>query len=346
MFSQLKNKLDNELAGFLRDINKHYHLRDISPLLFDSIKEYASRDGKRIRPILFVTGYLGFAPRPVPGLYRSALAIEILHDFLLIHDDIIDKSKLRRGKPAMHTMLNTHLKKYPNVKFSGEDLAIVVGDVMYAMAIESFLAIKENPTRKESALRKFVEAAFYTGCGEFVETLYGAGDISRIKLGDIYNIYDYKTAYYTFSCPLTTGAILAGASKNETEKLFRFGICLGRAFQIKDDILGLFADEKKTGKSALSDLQEAKKTLILWHVYQNLRAGDKTTANRILAKNNITFSDLKTMRELAIKTGSLDYAKKQIARLLTEALELIGSSRIKQSRKTMLVNYAKDLLKI
>jgi geranylgeranyl diphosphate synthase type I len=220
------------------------------------------REGKRIRPLLFLTGYSGFTNKPAPGLYTSALSFELLHDFMLIHDDIIDKSDTRRGKPSMHALLNNYLKGTPNLKFSGEDLAIVLGDVIYAMAINAFLYIKEEKERKERALKKFVEAAMYTGSGEFIELIYGIKKLDKIKKEDIYKVYDFKTAYYSFASPLAIGAILAGAGKKQVDNIFKYGICLGRAFQIKDDIICMFDTEERTGKSSLTDLQENAPNLV------------------------------------------------------------------------------------
>ena len=114
MLNKIKNKLESELVEYLRDLNKSYSLNAISPLMFQSIKEFASRKGKRVRPTLFIIGYLGFAKKIAPGLYKSALSLELLHDFLIVHDDIIDKSDLRRGKPSMHNVFNKYLKKYKN----------------------------------------------------------------------------------------------------------------------------------------------------------------------------------------------------------------------------------------
>ena len=154
-FNRVKTKIDAKLPEFIANIERRYSLNKISPLLFKSIKDFVLRKGKRIRPTLFVIGYLGFSKKPAANFYTTALAIEFLHDFLLVHDDIIDKSDTRRGKPSMHAMLNAHLSKYKNIKFNGQDLSIILGDVMYAIAINAFLSIKENMDRKEKALKKF-----------------------------------------------------------------------------------------------------------------------------------------------------------------------------------------------
>lgn len=345
-FYTIKEKLDSKLAKFITNIDKQYRLKAISPLLFNSIKDFVLRDGKRVRPILFVVGYLGFAKKASSGLYESALSIELLHDFMLIHDDIIDKSKTRRGKPSMHTMLNKYLSKYKNIKFNGQDLSLVLGDVMYALAINAFLSINESKDRKEKALKKFIDTAVYTGCGEFIELINGIKKIKNVTKKDIYRIYDYKTANYTFSTPLATGTILAGAPKKETDKLFKFGTYVGRAFQIKDDILGMFADEKKIGKSAISDLQEAKRTILIWHAYNHSNKKDKSAVEKLFLKRKVTLSDLRKMREIIIKSGSLEYAKNQVQSLLKRSQDLLSSSTIKGKYKKALTEYCTKVLQV
>jgi len=269
MIFKITNKIEKELPSFIDRLGTRYAIKKISPVLFKSIKEFILRPGKRIRPALLVISYLGFAKKCAPGLYTTAISLELLHDFMLVHDDIVDKSDTRRGRPSMHKAFDRHLAKYKGLKFNGQDLAVVAGDVMYAAAIYAFLSIKEDWRYKELALKKFIEAAMYTGSGEFIELLNGTQSLDDTTKQDIYRIYDFKTAYYTFATPLAAGAILAGAHLKQSELLFRYGVYLGRAFQIKDDILGLFGYEKKIGKPNLTDLKESKKTLLVWYAYHN-----------------------------------------------------------------------------
>jgi geranylgeranyl diphosphate synthase type I len=346
MFLEIKSRLEYQLTRYIRDIDKSYSLSKISPVLSKHIKDYICRKGKRIRPLLFVIGYLGFAKKPSPGLYRSALSMELLHDFLLVHDDIIDKSSTRRGKPSMHAMLNNYLSAYKNVKFSGEDLAMVIGDVMYAMALHAFLSIKENPRQKEMALKKFIDAAIYTGCGEFVELLYGAKGIDEIKKEDIYKIYDLKTANYTFASPLAIGATLAGAPDKEVNRLFRYGIYLGRAFQIQDDILGIFSKKKEIGKSNLTDLQEGKLTLLIWYAYRQAGAKEKRAIKNILSKKNVVRTDLLNMRKIISGSGALGYARNEINDLIKKAQTLNRISAMKPRYKKSLDNFSKEMLNL
>ena len=345
MFNKIRIRIERELGAFVRDIDAEYRLSSISGLLYKGIRDFVLRSGKRIRPVLFVVGYLGFSCRERPGLYRSAVALELLHDFLLVHDDIIDKSDTRRGKPSMHVLFQRALgKNDPRLKFSGEDLAIVAGDVLYALAIHAFLSIDEDPRRKEQALKKFILSAMHTGGGEFIELLYSRKDFDQLDKKDIYKVYDLKTASYSFASPLATGAILAGASPQQQEAVFRYGVSLGRAFQIKDDVISLFDEEKETGKPALCDLQEGKKTLLVWHAYRHSPAAVKKEIEGILTKKKVTRQDLLTMRRILIRSGALDYARAQIQALIRQAEGHLASSGIKKPYRLLLDGWSKKLL--
>jgi len=346
MIDDMKNKIDQELDSFLKYIDKKFALRSISPLLYAHIKEYVLRDGKRARPILFLTGYLGYAKKQAPKLYTSALAIEFIHDFMLIHDDIIDKSNQRRGKPSSHFIFNRYLSRFKECKFTGEDLSLVVGDIMHAISIEAFMSIKEKPQRKEKALGELVKAATLTGAGQFIELLSGIIKLDDLKKNDVYKIYDYKTARYTFASPLVVGATLAGASPKEINTLFNYGLHLGRAFQIKDDILGVFGKQKEIGKSVLCDIQEAKRTLLIWYTYQKGSLKQRKFIQSIFNKSRITHKDLKNIQKIMIETGSLLYAKTEIKKLEKRSHQLLQRLHIRKKEKDFLSFYSAKVLKI
>lgn len=346
MFYQIKKQIDKELVRFIKNIDKSYSLSKVSPLLFKNIKNFILRDGKRVRPTLFIIGYLGFAKKILPNLYTAALSTELLHDFFLVHDDIIDKSDTRRGKPSMHNIFNKYLAKYKNVKFNGQDLAIITGDIIYTMAIEAFLSIKLDSKYKQEALRKFIKATLHTATGEFIELIYGINDIEKITKEQILKVYDYKTAYYTFSFPLSMGAILAGAKQNQIEKLIKYGIYLGRAFQIKDDIKSIFSDEKEIGKSPLTDLQESKKTIPLWYAYNNTSKKNKSLIKNILTKKMVKQADLFKIRKIMQTSDTLDYSKNEISKLIKKSNSIIANSNMQLKYKNCLRNYCRELLSL
>ncbi len=344
MFRDLKSKVDRELKIFSQELQKSGFLKGLPPLIATSIKDFILADGKRIRPIFYLSGYLGFKKKPNSGLFESSIAIELLHDFFLIHDDIIDKSLTRRGKPSMHTMFNNYLSKFKNLKFSGEDLSIVIGDIVYALAVSQFMLIKESQQRKEKALNNFLKSASLTAGGEFIELILNLKKFEKITKADILKVYDYKTAHYTFSSPLTTGAILAGADKKQIGLLFGYGLNLGRAFQIKDDILGIFGDEKRIGKSTLTDLQEEKKTLIIWYAHKKADLKSKKILKNILSKKKVTRSDLKKVKNLIIETKALNYCLGEIKNLEREAKAILSSSKLSSKYKNVLLALTKDIL--
>jgi len=344
MLWEIKNKIEYELKAYLAKLDNLYCLSALSPVIFNSIREFVLRDGKRIRPCLFILGYRGFSEGNPAGLYTTAVSLEFLHDFMLVHDDIIDKAAMRRGKPSMHTMLNKYLRRHKNIKFDGNDLAIIIGDIMYAFSIHSFLSIKEDPRRKETALKKLIDAAIYTGGGEFVELLAGMTDMSKVTKNAIYKIYDFKTANYTFASPLAIGAILAGAKKSQVNRLFECGIYLGRAFQIKDDIIGLFGRESHIGKPNLTDIREAKKTLLVWYAYNNSNMKNKSRIQIILSKINAGRNELTAMRKILKDTGALDYAKEEVDSCLNKAMSVLLSIKMRSKYKTLLVRYSQELL--
>ncbi|PIQ87694.1 MAG: hypothetical protein COV73_02760 [Candidatus Omnitrophica bacterium CG11_big_fil_rev_8_21_14_0_20_43_6] len=348
MFFKIKNLVEKELHSYVGSINKLYALNKLSFVLFKNIREFICRDGKRVRPILFCIGYLGFSKKPAapPGLYRSALSLELLHDFMLVHDDIIDKSDKRRGKPSLHALLNNTLSRNKEIRFSGQDLAIVAGDVMYAMGLDAFLAVKEKPLRKEAALRKLFRAALYTGSGEFIELLLGIKPIGKITQQDIYKIYDYKTANYTFASPLTMGAELAGAGAGQIEKLRSYGMLLGRAFQIKDDIIGTFGKFKETGKSNLTDIKEAKRTLLVWYAFNHAGRKNKQVIKKIMGNKITRVAELIKMRSIITDTGALAYAQNQIKYLYAQALDKTRGLNMHQKYKQTLNNFSEEILKI
>ncbi len=342
----MKIRIEKELSAYVKTMDKLYSLNKLSPALFNNIREFILRPGKRVRPVLFCIGYLGFSGKAPAGLYRSALSLELLHDFMLVHDDIIDKSDTRRGQPSMHAMLNRYLAPKKGIKFDGIDLTIVIGDVMYAMALDAFLAVREKPRHKEAALKKLISAALYTGSGEFIELLLGAKALKEVTLGDIYKIYDYKTANYTFASPLTMGAVLAGAGQKQLNKLFSYGMLLGRAFQIKDDIIGVFGDEKDTGKSNLTDIKEAKRTVLIWYAFKHSGKNGREMIERIMEGKYSSSAELLKMRRIIVESGALAYAKNQIQELSLKAARQLEEIKMRAPCKLALDEFSGRILKI
>ncbi len=335
MIENAKKQIDKSLALFMDRIKRDYKLHLVNPFLYKSIREFALRKGKRIRPLLLVLSYKGYSSRKKKdsaSLYQASTCIELLHNFMLIHDDIIDRSNLRRGKPTLHRLLGRIVKTEDREKL-GYDLGIIAGDIVYALAIDAFLAIKEAPQRKERALKYFIQTAAFTAMGEFIDTLHGVERINRVKEKDVFLNYTLKTARYTFDCPLVVGAILAGAPESDIKKLCQLGVLVGQAFQVQDDIIGIFDSQKNIGKSILSDLVESKKTLLVCHAYQTLRGPAKKKFMAHFNKPKKTYQDLVAIRKIFLEVGSLQYSLEEIEKRVNRTLALLETLKMRQPFK-------------
>src|ERR1035441_2697657 len=159
--------------------------------------------------------------------------------------------------------------------------------------------------------------------GEFIDTVSGVKSVEDVDEKEVYLNYTLKTARYTFDCPMVTGAILAGAPPREIKKISRFGILIGQAFQIQDDIIGIFETEANIGKSILSDLAEGKKTLLVTHAFSVLRGEAKTKFLKIFNQKNKTLKDLEMVKKIFVETKSLEYALDAIQVRLKEAQKIL-----------------------
>jgi len=338
MIKTIKKQIDISLGDFLEKVKREYELHRINPVLYESIKEFSLREGKRIRPLLLILSYKGYAKnnkRLSASFYHAATCIELLHNFMLIHDDIIDRSDLRRGKPTLHRILSKVTKTREQEKL-GFDLSIIAGDIVYALAIDAFLSIKEPAERKEKALKYFIQTATFTAMGEFIDTLHSVERVERIKEKDVLLNYTLKTARYTFDCPLVVGAMLAGAHPSDIKKLSQIGLRIGQAFQIQDDILGIFDSQKNIGKSILSDLVESKKTLLVCHAYNQLQGKEQRNFMKYFAKPQKTYRDLVEIRKIFINSGSLKYSLQQIKVRINQVKKMIEKLKIKKSYRRLI----------
>ena len=347
MLTRIRKNIDESLDVFIEKARKEYSLEIINPFLFASIKEFILRKGKRIRPLLLILSYQGYnkkAARISRKIYHASTCIELLHNFMLIHDDIIDCSDLRRNKPTMHRILERAVRT-KNPKKLGLDLGIIAGDIVYALAIDAFLSFEEEPQRMSKALKYFIQTAAFTAMGEFVDTLNGVLPVNRVSEKDVFMNYSLKTARYTFDCPLVIGALLAGADRRETRLLSELGLLTGQAFQIQDDIIGVFDTKKNIGKSVLSDIEESKKTLLVCHAYQTLRGKARKEFLNCFSKPKITYKDLRVIRKIFIETGSLHYAFNHIKQRLRRNETIMQKLKMRPKYKKLVEQSFNQLFK-
>ncbi|MFH2138609.1 MAG: polyprenyl synthetase family protein [Candidatus Omnitrophota bacterium] len=341
----LNSKINSKLKSFANKKAKEYKLEQIDPMLFAGIKEFILRDGKRVRPTFFLLSYLGYSrnKRLPRDLVETSIAFELLHDFLLVHDDIIDNSDTRRGKPTLHRIFQRGLNESEKI---GQDLSIVAGDIIYAMAIDAFLSFNAPLKVTKVVLKSFLKSTILTGAGEFIDIKNGLISINKIKEKQIRLNYLLKTAEYTFMSPLFCGCMFAGEKFSEAKKIEKYGQYLGEAFQIQDDLIGIFEKSKVIGKSVLSDIMEAKKTLPIFWAYQNSSKLEKKFIETCLGNKNLCYADLQKIRKIIKETGAYAATKQEIQKLLTKAEQVLERTSMSRSYKQLFRKYVKSYIKL
>lgn len=341
---EISEEIERELQKFRQEFEKQ-PLTTIPTPYREIITSFVLRGGKRLRPTLFLISYGGYAQKMARNLCRSALALEFLHNFILIHDDIVDHSRTRRGGQSMHAGFEKHLAQYPSAKFSGESAAVIVGDMMYAIGLNMFLSVEELPERKLRAMEWLTRAAVFTACGEMKELFDTLKPPQDVTVENILQTCRWKTAYYSFVCPLVTGASLAGAEDLELDKLMKCAMSLGVAFQIQDDILELTGKDDREGLDpSFSDLREGKLTIPVWYALEHSSRKDSTRLAAALNGGKKSHRDLRTARNIVLQSGGVDYACKKIDQCAGEAQHALTTLNISEVNRRILEGYVKHLL--
>ena len=345
LLKDIQYQVENALKELIWDLEREHCLKTRYPLLYEWIEKFVLRKGKNVRSSLFVMAFSGFTGKIPANLFRSAGALELAHDFTLIHDDLIDRADMRRGAPALHTRINRYIKSLNQAAtVRGEDVSLVVGDILYALAMREFLSIEADPERKITALNIFLETGFLTGNGQFVELMNGLRAVSEMTEAEIYRPYDLKTAYYTFAGPLACGAVLAGAPKPASDSLFQAGIILGRAYQIRDDILDLFHGNDAGNETVFNDIVESKRTILLHYAYHHADKRDRAFLDRLLSSTTLLNDDFLHYREIIERSGSLAHARGEIQSLVDQIFSSGALAAMNGQVAGQVVAYTRDLL--
>lgn len=286
-------------------------LKSLSQLLMES-----NKGGKNIRGSLVCLGYELFTKKKNVEVYKIAAAYEILHTSLLIHDDVMDKSILRRGKPTVFQELGGD--------HYGISQAICLGDVGFFLATKIISQTTFSNEIKLEIISQFSQIVLDTITGQMLDI-----KLSKTKTDvsekDLITLSRLKTAQYTIAGPLLLGAMIAGVNKKNLKNIFDFGENLGIAFQIKDDLLGIFGDEKRLGKSVSSDIEEGKNTLISMYARSHSSKIQKELFDRYYGKGHITVKEHMLIKRILKEIGSDKYCEKKIVEYTKAASLLIGT---------------------
>jgi geranylgeranyl diphosphate synthase type II len=290
----INKQTDNRIIEIANPIDSFFDniALDIAPCnLYTPVNYIMSQGGKRIRPQLVMMAAELFGAKAEEAFY-PATAFEMLHNFTLIHDDIMDNAPIRRGKKTVYKKWNSNI-------------AILSGDVLASMAMKQLLKTPCKPEILIQMSELFIQTSIEICEGQQYDLDFETQE--EVTINEYLNMIRLKTAVMLAGC-LKTGAILANASENDQNAIYRFGINLGLAFQLVDDLLDVYADVETFGKEIGGDIQENKKTYPYLLALQKANENQKSQLQHCFSSNhynkNEKFNIVKTIfDELGCREG-------------------------------------------
>ena len=290
--------------------------------------------GKRIRPVLLLLGFRAAGGADHRAVLGPALALELLHTCALLHDDVIDRAPTRRGRPTVHhAFAARHLAAgwRGDPADYGEAVAILLGDLAFVQADELFLSAEVPDRTLLDALRRFTVLREEVMAGQYLDLQASVADDGDRELA--LAIATLKSGRYSVTRPLEIGAALAGAGPRLIDGLRAVGDPLGRAFQVRDDLLGVFGASARTGKSTASDLAEGKRTLLIAEAMGRLDAAGRAELTAGLGDPDLDDPTAERLRELLESSGARRAAQAYVdtsiddARTAVDELEVDAATR-------------------
>ncbi len=277
--------------------------------------------GKRIRPTLLLLGHAAGGGADRDTVMGPALALELLHTCALLHDDVIDRAPTRRGRPTVHHAVAAEHRQAgwagDPVDY-GEAVAILLGDLAFVLADELFLEASVDAPALLAGFRRYTVLREEVMAGQYLD-LHAA--TARLTDRDLaLTIATLKSGRYSVARPLEIGALLAGADADLVAGLGRVGDPLGRAFQVRDDLLGVFGEEARTGKSAASDLAEGKRTLLIAEAAARLAPSDRERLEAGLGDPELSADEAGALRDLLETCGARAATEAYVTDAVDEAL--------------------------
>jgi geranylgeranyl diphosphate synthase, type I len=336
----LRSQIDAGLEVCLDQIRRRYAHNGAEPIV-DEVVRAALPKGGRIRPLLCCLGYAavqGEGGYSDPRILRAAASVELLHTFAIIHDDVMDGSPMRRGEPSIHRRLaderlaaggrDAELHGMSLAILAG-DLALVISDLLFARSgfPQELLVRAYDPL---SAMRLDAIAGQYldlTHSGPAGATLELSSRIGRLK-----------TASYSVEGPLLVGATLGEGSEAALAALRKYGRAVGLAFQLADDVKGLFGDPAVTGKDAENDVRRGKPTALIAQAMELAGPNGRKALAELWGNPQATEDDLATLRAVVRESGALARVRSEIGDLLsnaTSALERAGDELAEDARSIL-----------
>ncbi|MEX1192468.1 MAG: polyprenyl synthetase family protein [Brumimicrobium sp.] len=292
--------------------------------LYDPLRYFLTLGGKRTRPTLTLLGCSLFGEPGIKAV-NAAVAIELFHNFTLIHDDIMDDAPLRRGKPTVH-------ERWSN------SIGILSGDVLF---VEAYKQLAMHETDVLPALLKIFSRTAKEVCeGQQMDMDFEERD--DVSIDEYIEMIRLKTSVL-LGAALEMGAVIAKANDNDIAKIYEFGMNVGLAFQLQDDVLDLYADPDKFGKQVGGDILSNKKTFLLLKAYEVANETQKKELNLIL-KEKTGEDKVSSARELFNELGVKEVAQKKMNAYYQSALENMAEINVSDECKEPLLSLAAYLM--
>ena len=331
---EFRDAVGDALSDFLAGQSARLPGRDGHTAALGELAAAFTAGGKRLRPAFCWWGHQAVAESTEAGpLLRAAASLDLLHVSALVHDDVMDASDVRRGLPAAHRQFEAWHAEHGltgSPETFGRAGAILLGDLLLVWSMELFTAsglaaeALGRGTPLLDAMRTEVT------CGQFLDVLAQAEPIGTADLMDVVpRVVEFKTSRYTVIRPLQIGAALAGGSAETLAALAGYGSPLGRAFQFRDDVLGVFGEPDVTGKPAGDDLREGKRTALVAHALQLASETAQERLTGLLGSPELDATDVATAQEIIVTSGALAATEQRIANDLEHAVAALDGAPLR-----------------
>lgn len=294
---------------------------ELSRQILEHLREHNLRTGKRLRASFVWFGYqLGRKKIDEIKLYKACMAVEMIHTALLIQDDFMDEDSLRRGRPTTHICFARGKDRH-----FGESMAVLASDVALTLGYQLLLnsGFEENLVRK--ALDCVLRGVINTGYGQAFDM--EMGEVNEWDEEDVMALHKTKTAIYTYQNPLFVGGILGELSNDVMVLLSEYSMAAGVAFQLQDDVLGVWGDTEKTGKSSDSDLLQGKRTLLALKTLEMGNEEQKKCFLKVWGKKEAAEEDLDLAKKAIKDCGSYGYSVVLAKKLAEDSVDIVEKLR-------------------
>ncbi|MDG9723115.1 MULTISPECIES: polyprenyl synthetase family protein [unclassified Streptomyces] len=311
-----KARVDGVLRNFLDEEAGHLVAVDTALAPVAGQLRNAAGHGKRLRAAFCYWGWRAAGQPDSDALVRAAAAMELVHAAAIVHDDLIDDSALRHGLPTTHVALEAVLARdgRRQAGTAARSLAMLVGDHLMALAGQLFTTSGLPAAYLARARDLWAALARELIAGECLEILHTGG---RPDTATSLKVVRYKTAKYTVEHPLLIGGLLAGAPTTLRDTYTAYGLPLGEAFQLRDDLLGLFGDPERTGKAGLDDLRAQRPTALLAETWQAADASQRQRLRGVLGRGDLDGTHLREVRDLMVELK----APQRVERMIHDRVE-------------------------